>query len=132
MCNVNAIRTARFSPPRQVASLRQPSTTGRSLRYRGGLLTITTVSGRKTTTESYKVSETASDIGRGFVLVKVTGDSECYVVEIGGQGLVHCDCRGCDLGNWKCKHISAMSKLLELGLIKGGIPGGCDLNDEVS
>ena len=57
------------------------------------------------------------------MLVKVTGDSELYVVEIGGTGLVHCDCKGCDLGNYCCKHIAAMSKLLELGLVAGGIPG---------
>ena len=52
MCS-NPTRTATFSPARQASSLRQPKTKGRSLRYRNGLLTITTTNRGKATRETY-------------------------------------------------------------------------------
>ncbi len=105
------------------SALKQPSSKGRGLRLRGRLLTLTTTSRGKVSSETYCLSETGSDIGRGFILLKVSGDSACYTTHVGGTGLVHCDCDGFQKGGYCCKHIAAVAKLLETGLIPGGIPG---------
>ena len=113
----------RFSGPRQIETLKQPNTVGRSMRLVGGKLTLTTSAKRKLVSETYQLLEIGSDIGRGFALHKLGGDHANYHTHIGGTGLVDCDCDGYDKGGYCCKHIAALQKLLEIGMIPGGIPG---------
>lgn len=114
-----AIRTRKRNECRKVSSK------GRSLRFvaatrsRVARLTIKISKGSKVDVSEYAVSEIGSQIGRGFIIGKVGGD--VYETHVGGQGLCSCTCPGFEFG-FSCRHVDAMSKVIELGFIPGGTP----------
>jgi hypothetical protein len=116
----------RFTSSRRRSQCRQARNDGRTLRFtpatpeRLAMLTITVRRGSKVEESRYVLTEVGSDIGRGFVLGRL-GAEDVYTTHVGGQGLCSCTCDGFAHG-WSCRHVEALVKVIELGLIPGGTP----------
>jgi hypothetical protein len=101
---------------RSRSALRQPRGAGtdRSLCLCGDTLRIT--QGGKVS--HYLLIEIGSQLGRGW---RVIGDRDTYETHLGAQGAASCTCEGF-ARNWDCRHVAALAKCVELGLLPGGIP----------
>jgi hypothetical protein len=117
----------RYAGARQRSRCRKANNAGRTLRFtpatsaRLARLVIKTVWNGRVEASEYVVHETGSQIGRGFLLAKVGEDGPVYESHVGGQGLFSCTCSGFEFG-FSCRHVEALAKVIELGLIPGGTP----------